>query len=51
MSGGDKLDFEIRPNATPVAAADRAALLVNPGFGRIFTDHMVTVRYAEGKLV
>ncbi|GAB7043406.1 MULTISPECIES: branched-chain amino acid aminotransferase [Catenuloplanes] len=49
MSGGDKLDFEIRPNATPVAAADRTALLANPGFGRIFTDHMVTVRYAEGK--
>ncbi|GAB7050517.1 branched-chain amino acid aminotransferase [Catenuloplanes indicus] len=49
MSGGDKLDFEIRPNANPVAAADRTALLANPGFGRIFTDHMVTVRYAEGK--
>jgi branched-chain amino acid aminotransferase len=49
MSGGDKLDFEIRPNPAPVAAADRAALLTNPGFGRVFTDHMVTVRYAEGK--
>jgi branched-chain amino acid aminotransferase len=49
MSGGDRLDFEIRPNAAPVADADRAALLANPGFGRIFTDHMVTIRYAEGK--
>ena len=49
MSGGDKLDFEIRPNPHPVAAAERAALLANPGFGRVFTDHMVTVRYAEGK--
>ncbi|MET8230452.1 branched-chain amino acid aminotransferase [Micromonospora sp. NPDC005298] len=49
MSGGDKLDFEIRPNPAPVSAADRAALLVNPGFGRVFTDHMVTVRYADGK--
>ncbi|MEU4242052.1 branched-chain amino acid aminotransferase [Actinoplanes sp. NPDC026619] len=49
MSGGDNLDFEIRPNPAPVAAAERDALLVNPGFGRIFTDHMVTVRYAEGK--
>ncbi|MET7750879.1 branched-chain amino acid aminotransferase [Micromonospora sp. NPDC005367] len=49
MSGGDKLDFEIRPNPAPVSAADRAALLVNPGFGRIFTDHMVTIRYADGK--
>ncbi|SDY56393.1 branched-chain amino acid aminotransferase [Micromonospora pattaloongensis] len=49
MSGGDKLDFEIRPNLQPVPAAERAALLANPGFGRIFTDHMVTIRYAEGK--
>lgn len=49
MSGGDKLDFEIRPNPQPVSAAERAALLANPGFGRVFTDHMVTIRYAEGK--
>ncbi|MFB9234218.1 branched-chain amino acid aminotransferase [Plantactinospora siamensis] len=49
MSGGDKLDFEIRPNPAPVAAAERAALLVDPGFGRVFTDHMVTIRYAEEK--
>ncbi|WP_030436179.1 branched-chain amino acid aminotransferase [Actinoplanes subtropicus] len=49
MSGGDNLDFEIRPNPAPVSLAERDALLVNPGFGRVFTDHMVTVRYAEGK--
>ncbi len=49
MSGDDNLDFEIRPNAAPVADVDRAAMLANPGFGRIFTDHMVTIRYAEGK--
>ena len=49
MSGGDNLDFEIRPNPAPVAAAERAALLANPGFGRVFTDHMVTIRYADGK--
>jgi branched-chain amino acid aminotransferase len=49
MSGGDNLDFEIRPNVQPVSDAERAALLANPGFGQIFTDHMVTIRYAEGK--
>jgi branched-chain amino acid aminotransferase len=49
MSGGDRLDFEIRPNPAPVAAAERNALIANPGFGRIFTDHMVTIRWAEGK--
>ncbi|GGL11071.1 branched-chain amino acid aminotransferase [Mangrovihabitans endophyticus] len=49
MSGGDKIDFEIRPSAAPVSAAERAAMVANPGFGRIFTDHMAIVRYAEGK--
>lgn len=41
------LTFEPHPN--PVAAAEREALLENPGFGRIFTDHMVTIRYTEGR--
>lgn len=49
MSGGDNLDFEIRPNPRPVSADERAALLASPGFGRVFTDHMVTIRYADGK--
>jgi branched-chain amino acid aminotransferase len=43
------LDFDVRPTATPVSAQERAALLVDPGFGRVFTDHMVTIRYAEEK--
>jgi branched-chain amino acid aminotransferase len=49
MRGGETLDFEVRPNPAPVAAAERAALMADPGFGRVFTDHMVTVRWAEGK--
>src|SRR3954452_23473044 len=49
MNGGETLDFEVRANPAAVSAAERSALLANPGFGRIFTDHMVTVRYAEGK--
>jgi branched-chain amino acid aminotransferase len=49
MSGGDTLDFEICPNPRPIGVAERAALMANPGFGRVFTDHMVTIRYAEGK--
>src|SRR5260370_1237924 len=43
------VDFEIHPNPHPVAEVERAALLTDPGFGRVFTDHMVTIRYAEGK--
>jgi len=49
MNGGESLDFEIRPNPQPATTADREALMNNLGFGRVFTDHMVTVRYAEGK--
>jgi len=43
------LTFDLRPTATRVGADERAAKLVDPGFGRLFTDHMVTIRYAEGK--
>jgi branched-chain amino acid aminotransferase len=43
------VDFDIRRNENPVPASERAALLANPGFGRVFTDHMVTIRYADGK--
>jgi branched-chain amino acid aminotransferase len=49
MSADHSLDFEIHPNPTPVPDVERAALLTDPGFGRVFTDHMVTIRYAEGK--
>src|SRR5512144_2757492 len=49
VNGGETLDFEIRPNPAPVSAAERQAVLTDPGFGRVFTDHMVTVRWAEGK--
>ena len=49
MDGSDSLPFEFRPNANPVAVADRAAMLANPGFGRVFTDHMVVIQYSEGQ--
>ena len=41
------LDFEIRASATPVPADRRAQLLVAPGFGSVFTDHMATIRWSE----
>ena len=48
MTGGEH-SFDVRPTQQPVSAAERSALLANPGFGRVFTDHMVTIRYADGK--
>ncbi len=39
------LTIEHRPTTTPVSAEERATMMAEPGFGRIFTDHMVTARY------
>lgn len=41
--------FTVTRNSQAVAANERAVLLEDPGFGRIFTDHMVTIRYTEGQ--
>jgi branched-chain amino acid aminotransferase len=41
--------FEIRPATNPTPEKDRAARLVDPGFGRVFTDHMAIVRYDQAK--
>ena len=42
------LTFAHDPHPNPVTPEDRAARLVDPGFGKTFTDHMVTVRYTDG---
>jgi branched-chain amino acid aminotransferase len=39
----------LKPTSTPLAAAEREAILADPGFGRHFTDHMVTVAWTEGR--
>ena len=43
------MDFAFEPNPSPLPANERAAKLVDPGFGRVFTDHMAVVRYREGE--
>src|SRR4051812_9845260 len=46
---GDALDIAVEANTTPVDAEQRAALLTEPGFGRVFTDHMATAAWtADG---
>ncbi|KIU49159.1 MULTISPECIES: branched-chain amino acid aminotransferase [Bradyrhizobium] len=43
------LKFDIQPSPNVTSDKDRAAKLVDPGFGRVFTDHMAIVRYSQGK--
>ena len=50
MSGAakDGMSFEVHTSATPTSAPRRAELLASPGFGQIFTDHMVTIEWDGG---
>jgi branched-chain amino acid aminotransferase len=43
------LPIELRPTRTPMSVAERAKLMEDLGFGRIFSEHMVTVRYEQGR--
>jgi len=49
MEDATILDFEFEAHTNPIAPADRAALLANPGFGKVFTDHMVVIRYSADR--
>ena len=42
-------EFIIEPHPHPVDAVSRAAMIESPGFGTLFTDHMVTIRFTEGQ--
>ena len=41
--------FTHLPHPDPAADDVRAAAIADPLFGRVFTDHMVSIRYTEGK--
>ncbi|MBL0901252.1 MAG: branched-chain amino acid aminotransferase, partial [Reyranella sp.] len=47
MSKTQSLTFARVPHKSPTPAAKRAELLKNPGFGRVFSDHMVTIKYSD----
>ncbi|KNB51087.1 branched-chain amino acid aminotransferase [Streptomyces caatingaensis] len=42
------LTIELKPSSQPLPDAERERILANPGFGRHFTDHMVTIKWSEG---
>src|SRR5690349_23311228 len=39
------IEFDIRPTDHPVPDAEREEKLQSPGFGQLFTDHMITLRW------
>ena len=45
----DLLEFTVERNANPATEEVRAGILAEPGFGRYFTDHMVTIRWTAEK--
>jgi branched-chain amino acid aminotransferase len=41
--------FDVKPSPTPKSASEREAILKGSlGFGRVFTEHMVAIRYSGG---
>jgi branched-chain amino acid aminotransferase len=49
MSTDNRLSFTVERHPNPTPADKIAASLVDPAFGRVFTDHMVTIRWTEGR--
>ena len=42
------MSIDVQLSSHPVPEAERSAVLANPGFGRVFTDHMVRADYGDG---
>ena len=42
-----QLRFTRHAHPAPVPTAERDALLADPGFGKLFSDHMVTIEWSE----
>jgi branched-chain amino acid aminotransferase len=45
----DRLSFTVDRSATPASDEVRAEILANPGFGKFFTDHMVSIDYTADR--
>jgi branched-chain amino acid aminotransferase len=49
MSHTKASSFMFEPNPAPVPPEERAKQLIDPGFGKVFTDHMAIAEYEEGR--
>ncbi len=43
------ITFKVQPAARRQPAAERARILANPGFGKVFSEHMAIARWQRGK--
>ena len=43
------LTFHVEANPAPIDANERSRLLADPGFGKLFTDHMAMIRWSDAK--
>lgn len=43
----DSPEFTVSRSANPVSDAERESILAEPGFGKYFTDHMVSIDYDD----
>src|SRR5829696_5173858 len=48
-SQGAASQISRKPTSQPLPDAQREQILTSPGFGRFFTDHMVTIEWTEGR--
>ncbi len=44
-----EIEFALHPTSARVPAEERERLMKDPGFGRIFTDNMVTIRWSADR--
>ncbi len=43
------LTIALSPSTSPRSAEERAGMMQDPGFGQVFTDHMVTAHYSRDR--
>ncbi|MGD9664101.1 MAG: branched-chain amino acid aminotransferase [Novosphingobium sp.] len=49
MADNPGITFDRIPHPAPVDAAARTALIASPGFGTVFSDHMISIDWSEEK--
>src|SRR6201997_26983 len=48
-TGSTDIGFDVRVSEAPLTAEERGRILAAPGFGEVFTDHMITIRWDDGR--